>query len=380
MYTNEKKIYLHLHVIRFSLCVVFLLSILSESYAATVAPLEIKANIEMKYNQLDRTYNVKKPYRDPYLSELINSSNLGMLNFSHVAYVDGIFIYPWPNGHTPYPAIFKLEYSPTTIQLVHESGYHSINAMFIPFGIDLNIGNSPSYKIFDEYLFRPESFLNVSSDLKSYGGLFHGDKKSISGALPRPHKNVDIKALKAAIAYDISIPKEESHRIRAGRYTFKGAVTVKGFLLFSYGWKTIMLDIGVEFPGVVEAYSPVKEILLNFNQSMVKVNRKVPIIIHSNHDVLRVNLLCEIGLEKDKNGCLIPNRENSQYLLTTVVIDGKAINNRFGPAQRVLVNSGLTENNIKYAEVLISDESNSGVTPKPGYYSGQFSLVFEVDL
>ncbi|WP_162812824.1 hypothetical protein, partial [Vibrio cholerae] len=353
------------------------------SYASTsITPAVINAQIQMQYDSKTRGYTVSKPNRDPFLSDLINASNIGEFSYSHISSIEGKLYYPWPTNSQAYPGLFRLYVpdTPSPIHLVHESGAHEIEAFFLPKGLDVHIPNVSKREVFRQYSELPQATLTTTSNLKSYGGLFTERSTWFSGAVYHPDSDFDVKGGKVAMAYDISIPRSETIPIRAGKYHFKGPVWVQGFLLFSYSVQPIQLELSINFPPVVNAFSPVENVIINFKPSQVTASRRVPIVINSNHDVLNVTLLCETGFENGNSGCLIPNISSTQYLLVTTMIDGKVINNQNGEPGAILVNSDITSHNVKYSEFTISDENNTGESPNPGYYNGRVSLYFEAKL
>ncbi|WP_337918310.1 hypothetical protein [Vibrio cholerae] len=83
-------------------------------------------------------------------------------------------------------------------------------------------------------------------------------------------------------------------------------------------------------------------------------------------------------MEKGKAGCLIPSEDKTNKLQVSIDIDGKVIENYSGSPVKLDVNYLVS--NVKQATLLLRDENNTGKRPKPGLYSGQVSLVFEIDI
>ncbi|GHX29460.1 hypothetical protein VCSRO62_0160 [Vibrio cholerae] len=363
--------------------VILYMLLVNISHASTsITPAVVNAQIQMQYNSATKTYTVSKPNRDPFLSDLINVSNIGEFSYSHILSIEGKLYYPWPTNSQTYPGLFRLYVpdTPASIHLVHESGEHEIEAFFLPKGLDVHIPNVSKREVFRQYSEVPQATLTTTSNLKSYGGFLTERNTWISGAVYVPDSDFDVKGGKVAIAYDISIPQSETIPIRAGKYHFKGPVLVPGFLLFSYSVQPIQLELTINFPPVVNVFSPVENLIINFKPSQITASRRVPIVINANHDVLNVTLLCEAGFEKGSSGCLIPNISKTEYLLVTTMIDGKLVNNQYGAPLDILVNPDIATHNVKYSEFTISDENDSGEMPNPGYYNGRVSLFFEAKL
>lgn len=188
--------------------------------------------------------------------------------------------------------------------------------------------------------------------------------------------NVVIKDQNIAIAY---VAQPFSKYPKAGTYRYKGImkidhVKVRGSRVKPY------VDFTVRIEPVIKATSPFRDIQFQFDTAQVKANKRVPILIQSNSDRLKLSVKCEPGYEHNTEGCLLPNIYKSEQMLLTVQMDGKDIPNTMGFPQIINLNdTNPSYSKTKYAEIHLSEKENTGKPPKPGYYSGQISLIFELE-
>ncbi|TQQ70426.1 hypothetical protein [Vibrio cholerae] len=187
---------------------------------------------------------------------------------------------------------------------------------------------------------------------------------------------VVIKDQNIAIAYNA---QPFSKYPKAGTYRYKGImnidhVKVRGSIVKPY------VDFTVRIEPVIKATSPFRDIQFQFDTAQVKANKRVPILIQSNSDRLKLSVKCEPGYEHNTEGCLLPNIYKSEQMLLTVQMDGKDIPNTMGFPQIInLIDTNPSYSKKKYAEIHLSAKENTGKPPKPGYYSGQISLIFELE-
>ncbi|WP_217542230.1 hypothetical protein [Vibrio cholerae] len=188
--------------------------------------------------------------------------------------------------------------------------------------------------------------------------------------------DVVIKDQNIAIAY---VAQPFSKYPKAGTYRYKGImkidhVKVRGSRVKPY------VDFTVRIEPVIKATSPFRDIQFQFDTAQVKANKRVPILIQSNSDRLKLSVKCEPGYEHNTEGCLLPNIYKSEQMLLTVQMDGKDIPNTMGFPQIINLNdTNPSYSKTKYAEIHLSEKEKTGKPPKPGYYSGQISLIFELE-
>lgn len=349
---------------------------------------KVTAKIYMDYDPVSQMYFVKKAQRDPFLSSIINAGNISNFNYSHLATFNGELEAAFPNAESKKsPGVVRLEsrrVPPQRLNFLHESGVFSINAKLIPKGLDFKLNNTHHEPLFGDYLKTPKSAFTYSSDFKSYGGIFGKSGGHLTFALFQ--KTLDDLGLDKfnviggafGIAYDLNISSSHS-LIKAGEYKFNGMVDFGMALFTPYaGSHLINFDITLVIPPVISAYSPIKYIPFEFNANQISATRQVPIIIDANYDTIKVVMKCESGMEKGKAGCLIPSEDKTNKLQVSIDIDGKVIENYSGSPVKLDVNYLVS--NVKQATLLVRDENNTGKRPKPGLYSGQVSLVFEIDI
>ncbi|EGR4218030.1 hypothetical protein DDM80_17340 [Vibrio cholerae] len=302
------------------------------------------------------------------------------LNYAHIGVYDGA------QTDTDFFDLVFAEPSPITLSLKNDDGDslnlvisvmaiesapatpHEINAgcfgkpCGVLGGFDMVVGESfefPQYGFFLEQYSLREYF-----KLK-YSVTSSGEKGKVF-----------IKDQYIAMVYSA---KPFSKYPKAGTYRYKGIMNidnlkVRGSIVKPY------VDFTVTIEPIIKATSPVRDIHFRFDTGQVKANKRVPISIQSNSDRLKLSVKCEPGYEHNTVGCLLPNIYKSEQMLLTVQMDGKDIPNTMGFPQIInLIDTNPSYNKTKYAEIHLSEKENSGKPPKPGYYSGQISLIFELE-
>lgn len=190
------------------------------------------------------------------------------------------------------------------------------------------------------------------------------------------NNNVDIKDQNIAIAYSA---QPFSKYPKAGTYRYKGIMKIRHVFVKSRVVNAYV-DFTVRIEPVIKATSPFRDIQFQFDTAQVKANKRVPILIESNSDRLKLSVQCRPGFEHNTEGCLLPNIYRSEHMLLTVQMDGKDIPNTKGFPQIInLIDTNPSYSKTKYAEIHLSEKENTGKPPKPGYYSGMIALIFELE-
>ncbi|ENJ8203454.1 hypothetical protein AB2M45_003304 [Vibrio cholerae] len=204
----------------------------------------------------------------------------------------------------------------------------------------------------------------------------YGKKEVRYRTLDGVKNNVDIKDQNIAIAYSAQPVSEYP---KAGTYRYKGIMSIKNVFVKSAVVKPYV-DFTVRIEPVIKATSPVRDIQFQFDTAQVKANKRVPILIQSNSDRLKLSVQCIPGYEHNTEGCLLRNIYATEYMLLTVQMDGKDIPNTKGFPQIInLIDTNPSYSKTKYAEIHLSEKENTGKPPKPGYYYGWIGLVFELE-
>ncbi|EKF9835757.1 hypothetical protein O1D37_003469 [Vibrio cholerae] len=328
---------------------------------------------ECDYADLECMEGLIGPKPEPILLEMPFYDR--SLNYAHIGVYDGT------QTDTDF---FDLEFAgpnPITLSLKNDDGDslnlvisvmaiesapatpHEINAGILG-AFDMDVGESDVFE-FPKQGFFLEHFSNTDYLKLKYVFLNGGDKGKVF-----------IKDQYIAMGYSA---KPFSKYPKAGTYRYKGIMNidnlkVRGSIVKPY------VDFTVTIEPIIKATSPVRDIHFRFDTGQVKANKRVPISIQSNSDRLKLSVKCEPGYEHNTEGCLLPNIYKSEQMLLTVQMDGKDIPNTMGFPQIInLIDTNPSYNKTKYAEIHLSEKENSGKPPKPGYYSGQISLIFELE-
>ncbi|WP_114721164.1 hypothetical protein [Vibrio cholerae] len=301
------------------------------------------------------------------------------LNYAHVGVYEGI------QTITDY---FVLEFGivhPITLSLKNDDG-DSLNLVVSVMAIE-TAAETP-HVLENKFGIIGGFFDKNYDEIDMVDGSLNGDKfhlEQFNKSKPRrieyvtwfnEKSTVIIKKQNFAIAYSA---KPFSKYPKAGTYRYQGIMNinhlkVRGSIVKPY------VDFTVRIEPVIKATSPVRDIHFQFDTAQVKANKRVPILIQSNSDRLKLSVKCEPGYEHNTEGCLLPNIYKSEQMLLTVQMDGKDIPNTKGFPQIInLIDTNPSYSKTKYAEIHLSEKENTGKPPKPGYYSGQISLIFELE-
>ncbi|WP_217534596.1 hypothetical protein [Vibrio cholerae] len=296
------------------------------------------------------------------------------LNYARVGVYEGI---------QTYTDFFNLEFAiphPITLSLKNDDG-DSLNLLISVMAIEtapetphklVNRVGDFGFFIFSGANHEDKFYLEQFSK-SEYAKVFYETWK---GGVYGDKNDVIIKKQNFAIAYNA---QPFSKYPKAGTYRYKGIMNidnlkVRGSIVKPY------VDFTVRIEPVIKATSPFRDIHFQFDTAQVKANKRVPILIQSNSDRLKLSVKCEPGYEHNTEGCLLPNIYKSEQMLLTVQMDGKDIPNTMGFPQIInLIDTNPSYSKTKYAEIHLSEKENTGKPPKPGYYSGQISLIFELE-
>lgn len=350
-----------------------------EDYTAVEAWEELAETDDLLYEcdyDLECMEAVIGPKPEPILLEMPFYDR--SLNYAHIGVYDGT---------QTSTDTFNLEFAepyPITLSLKNDDG-DSLNLVIFVMAIESapatphvlvneRIGTFGTFQYSNLSTFEYKDKFYLEQFSKSeYGKVFY---KTWMGEVYHDKNNVIIKEQNIAIAYNA---QPFSKYPKAGTYRYKGIMNinnlkVRGSIVKPY------VDFTVTIEPIIKATSPVRDIHFRFDTGQVKANKRVPISIQSNSDRLKLSVKCEPGYEHNTEGCLLPNIYKSEQMLLTVQMDGKDIPNTMGFPQIInLIDTNPSYSKTKYAEIHLSEKENTGKPPKPGYYSGQISLIFELE-